>query len=609
VADDRVSSRGVATVSSPDARGGSPAGRFKWVRELGSCAVPTWAALELSAHGKPLLVVVERLSRSGATDDSAMANAVARARSLATLRHANVGRVREVVTAGDEVLVVREFIDGITFRELADAPQRPPLEITIRVLVDVLSGLAGVHGLRAEGGQGASIFHGQLTPDCIFVTPAGGARVVIASRLSVGNRHAKASDPYLAPELLLEDDEADARSDVYGVGVMLWEALSGKSLFGGMQPSAIVTQLLSGRVARATTPADAPWAAPLADVAVRALMPEGSKRFQSAAAMAAEIRRVAAGRVALTGRVAAHVGATYGDVIRKRREELEQGHQAPSKAPIPVVELAASDIVEEPPLSSQSRPTPLVPPPFPPRAPRSQAPSSVEATTATPTAPVAFEPIPNPAPVPPTAFQPVLAPPPAFNPAALEPVASRHDEIAGGPLTSAEAESVPRRPKPYLMFALIGVIGVSVVGMALWLVAPTRDGAHPLAPPPSQERVAISQPVSGPTTAQASASVVAQPARDIAPAPSVSSVASAAADSRSLPEASIESPPSPPPSPPPSAVVAASPVPESAPTAPASPESAHPAPEPIEPSSPPVRSASPTAAPARPKHKYDPEGI
>jgi hypothetical protein len=517
----------------------------------------------LSAHGKPLLVVVERLSRSGVTDDFAMANAVARARLLATLRHANVGRVREVVTAGDEVLVVREFIDGVTFRELAEAPERPPLEITIRVLVDVLSGLAGIHGLRAEGGQGPNMFHGQLTPDCIFVTPAGGARVVIASRLSVANRHAKASDPYLAPELLLEDDEADARSDVYGVGVMLWEALSGKSLFGGLQPSAIVTQLLSGRVTRATTPADAPWAAPLADVAARALMSEASKRFQSAAAMAAEIRRVAAGRVALTGRVAAHMGATYGDVVRKRREELEQGHDAPSKAPIPVVELAASDIIEEPPLSAQSRPTPLVPPPFPSRAPRSQAPSSVEATTATPTAPVAFEPIPIP------------------------------------PLTPTEPEYAPRPPKPYRLFALIGAAGVSVVGMAFWLLAPTHEGPRPSAPSPSQPRAAASQPVPGPTTVQPApgSAVVAQPARDPAPAPPASGVASVAQE------------PGPPPSPPPSGVVAAVPAPDSLPTVRASPESAHPAAEATAPSSPPVRAASPTASPARPKHKYDPEGI
>jgi hypothetical protein len=434
--------------------------------------------------------------------------------------------------------------------------------------------LAGVHGLRVEGGKGPSIFHGQLTPDCIFVTTAGAARVVIASRLSVGNRHAKASDSYLAPELLLEDDEADARSDVYGVGVMLWEALSGKSLFGGMQPSAIVTQLLSGRVARATTPADAPWAAPLADVAARALMPEGSKRFQSAAAMAAEMRRVAAGRVALTGRVAAHVGATYGDVVRKRREELEQGNNAPSKAPIPVVELAASDIVEEPPLSSQSRPTPLVPPPFPPRSPKSQAPSSVEAMTATPTAPTAFEPIPIPRPVPPT------APPPPM-PTALQAVVP-------------EPEYAPRPPKPYRSFALIGAGVVSVVGMALWLLAPTHEGARPSAPSPSQPRAVASQPVPGPTTAQPapSSAVVAQAARDPAPAPSASGVASVATDS---------------PSPPPSGVVAAVPPPDPVASAQTSAEPSLPAP--TAPPSPAVRSAAPAPAPARPKHKYDPEGI
>jgi hypothetical protein len=595
----------VATVSSPDARGGAPAERFKWVRELGSCAVPTWAALESSGQGRALLVVVERMARPGGTDDPAMADAVARARLLATLRHANVGRVREVILAGDEVLVVREFIDGVAFRELADAPQRPPLEITLRALVDVLSGLAGVHGLRGAGGQAPNMFHGQVTPDCIFVTPAGAARIVVASRLSVGNRPAKASYPYLAPELLLEDDEADARSDVYGVGVMLWEALSGKSLFGAMQPSAIVTHLLSGRVTRATTPADAPWAAPLADVAVRALMPEASKRFQSAAAMAAEIRRVAAGRVAMTGRVAAHMDATYGDVVCKRRDELEQGRRAPSKAPIPVIELAAGDLAEEPPLASHSRPTPIVPPPFPPRAPRPPAAGAAEPTTAMATAPTAFEPIPLPPRVAPTTFEPVAAPPPPppFARTALEPIATQaRDVLAASSIASAEPDTALRRPKPHLTFALIGVVVAAVVGVALWLAAPTRDAARPSAAPPSQARAAFALPVTGSANAKpVSGPAIAQPVSDPAPAPVASGAASAAPDSSPAPEASIESPPAPP-SPPASAVG----TPTSAP------ESAHAAP-PVQalPPSPAVSSASPpaTSAPARPKHKYDPEGI
>jgi hypothetical protein len=581
-------------MSSPDARRGSPAERFTWVRELGSCATPTWAALESSPHARPLLVVVERLARPGSTDDIASTDAARRARSLATLRHANVGRIRDVVTTPDEVLVVREFIDGTRFRELVDGPQRLPLEITLRALVDVLSGLAAMHGLRGDGGQGPNLFHGRLTPDCIFVTPTGAARMVVSSRLSAGSRVAKADDPYLAPELLLEDDEADARSDVYGVGVMLWEALSGKSLFGGMQPSAIVTHLLSGRVTRAPTPPDTPWAAPLADVAARALMPEASKRFQSAAAMAAEIRRVASGRVALTGRVAAHIGATYGDVVRKRREQLEQGYRAPSKAPAaPVVEeLGAGDFVEEPPISAQSRPTPIVPPPFATSAPRPWNEGAEVNPIAVVTAPMAFEPIPMPLPIPPVPSQAIAAPGPVATPT-FEPVAAPSREVlAASSMAPTEPEYAFRRPRPHLAFALVGFFVVVVGGVAWWLAMPAREGAHASTTPPLPVRSAITPGSVAPT---------AQPVSVAPTAQSVSGAAVAQPDATPATEPQLTVLPVQ------DAIPAASAV-----DAPGSvPESSHPAVQAPAPLPSPATHAAPaaTSAPVRPKHNYDPEGI
>jgi Protein kinase domain len=424
----------------------------------------------------------------------------------------------------DEVLVVREFIEGVRFRELAEGPQRPPLELVLRALVDVLSGLSAIHGLRSEGSQGPSMIHGQLTPESIFVTPAGAARVVVASRLTAMNRLGKASYPYLAPELLLEDDEADARSDVYGVGVMLWEALSGKPLFGGMQPSAIVTHLLSGRVTRATTSADASWAAPLADVAARALMPEASKRFQSAAAMAAEIRRAAAGRVGLAGQLASHIGAAHGEALRRRREELEHGRRAPSQlppagalvsregltpsaaTPVTVVELALADFLEEPP--PEVRPTPLVPPPFPPKAPRAPTVGPREgAARSTAPPPHVGHPV---APITvPTAFEPMGALPSLVPPAAapidasfqgvstLEPIAAPwREELAVLPLNLEELGATRPRRKAYIPLAVAA--SLIVVGTTAWLATTLREARRLPAAPSSEVRAGAQPSLSNP---------------------------------------------------------------------------------------------------------------
>src|ERR1019366_9564225 len=135
--------------------------------------------------------------------------------------------------------------------------------------------------------------------DCVVVGLDGGPRVVRPCRTrGDGNKSGRSANAYLAPEILLGDESADARADVYGVGAMLWEALSGKPLFANTQASAIVTSLLSGRIPRATVPEASPWAAPLVEVEARAMSADPEKRFGSAASLAAELRRVAGAKLA-----------------------------------------------------------------------------------------------------------------------------------------------------------------------------------------------------------------------------------------------------------------------------------------------------------------------
>ncbi|HEY6463469.1 MAG TPA: protein kinase, partial [Polyangiaceae bacterium] len=223
------------------------------------------------------------MARGDVYGDQDIADWVRDARRLATLEHPNVGRVRDVVIHGDEVLVVSDFVDGVRWSELSAINPRPSLEIALRVFVDVLSGLSAVHNLRDAKREPLKLVHGELTPECIVIGTDGVARIVSACRVkSAAGRPGRDGSAYLAPEVLLADESAGARADVYSVGVMLWEVLTGKPLFPNTQPSAIVTHLLSGRVARPTVPEGTPWAAPLADVVVGALAADPEKRFASA---------------------------------------------------------------------------------------------------------------------------------------------------------------------------------------------------------------------------------------------------------------------------------------------------------------------------------------
>jgi serine/threonine-protein kinase len=343
------------------------------LRELGSRVVPACAALDTQPDGRAVLVVLERVARGGVYGDQEIADWVRDARRLATLEHPNVARIRDVVIRGEDVFVVGEFIDGVRWSELVAGPQKVSLEIALRVLVDVLSGLSAVHNLRDAKREPLKLVHGELTPGCVVVGLDGVARVVSTCRVrSATARPGRDGSAYLAPEVLLADETADARADVYSAGVMLWEALSGRPLFPNTQPSAIVTHLLSGKVLRATVPDGSPWAAPLAEVASRALSADPEKRFMSAAALAADVRRIAGPKLAPPVRVAAFVRATFGDRVEARRAELERGE-------VRVREVSG---VLEPPVESEdvavdlspttatisTAPTPIPPPLEEPRA-------------------------------------------------------------------------------------------------------------------------------------------------------------------------------------------------------------------------------------------------
>jgi serine/threonine protein kinase len=334
------------------------------LRELGSRPASTWAALESIADGRTQLVVVERAARGGSGADPEIADWVRDAKRLATLEHPNVARVRDVVIRSDEVIVATEFVDGVTWAQLSTATPPPSLEVALRVLVDVLTGLAAVHNLRDAARVPLKLVHGALTPRCVIVGVDGVSRVVGAARLHspTALRQGRES-AHLAPEVLLADDSADARADTYSVGVMLWEALTGRPLFPNMQPSAIVTHLLSGRVPRATAPDGLPWAAPLVDVAARALSPDPQKRFESASAMAAELRRVAGTRLPAPVRAAALVRATFGDRIQARRDALERGethsnHVSPVDSPTSRDSVPVDIDVDVSRMSSASTPAP-----------------------------------------------------------------------------------------------------------------------------------------------------------------------------------------------------------------------------------------------------------
>jgi serine/threonine-protein kinase len=592
----------VAALPTPDpkadARGAKPAERLRLLRPLGVQSVPAWAALDAAGDGGDRggrLVVADRAHRK-AFDEVDIADWIRDARRLMALDHPNVARVRDVIIRADEVLVVTDYVDGVRWREFSARTPAPSLEVALRVFVDVLAGLNALHNLRDTKREPLRLVHGALTPDNVVVGLDGVTRILGSARPRSAATRAGGS-AYLAPEVLLEDDTADARADTYGVAVMLWEALSGQPFLPGLQPAAIVTQLLSGRVPPVTVPAAAPWAAPLVEVVKRALSPDPGKRFVSGSAMAAELRRVAGTRLPASGRVAVSVREAFGDAVRARREDLERGVvRGGVEAQASPSEVIVVAIASEPDAPSDTAPT-VPPPPVPPTDPapriepwRAPVPLPVPTAVALPAPPTvpAFVPMPMPLSAPLSAPLPAPLPMPLPMPAPEEPPFTEAT-TAAPLLLPASAVATPiavasplvatgprRRGRGALLYYGIASAGVVVIGALTWFVtrgasgsAPREPAAHAAEAPVAPEATALPAPA---LPATESPTIPPAPTTDEAPAPEAAS-------------------PSGGPATPPSASHA---VPRSAP--------AH-----LAPQAPPPAWARPHAVPVR--RSYDPQGI
>jgi serine/threonine protein kinase len=194
---------------------------------------------------------------------------------LALVRPARIGLGFESAGANQKTLAeVEETLGG---------PGRLSLSYSLRWLLDVLTGLGVLH-------RTLSFVHGEVQPENVVLGDDGVGRLipVVRAHWVRGEERARERLYYLAPEKLL-GDSVDVRSDVFSVGVMLWEALSGQRLLEAYTVEDIIARLMGGGVPRARAPEAEAWTAPLSGIAERAIAIDPARRFASVAEMKAAI--------------------------------------------------------------------------------------------------------------------------------------------------------------------------------------------------------------------------------------------------------------------------------------------------------------------------------
>ena len=161
------------------------------------------------------------------------------ARSAARLAHPNVVNVFDQGQDSDMAYLVMEYLPGITLRDLLQEHGKLTTEQTLDILEAVLSGLSAAHK--------AGIVHRDLKPENVLLADDGRIKLGdfgLARAVSANTATGAAllgTIAYLSPELVTRG-VADARSDIYAVGIIMYEMLTGEQPFKGEQPMQIAYQ-------------------------------------------------------------------------------------------------------------------------------------------------------------------------------------------------------------------------------------------------------------------------------------------------------------------------------------------------------------------------------
>ena len=231
-------------------------GKYRLIAEIarGGMGI-VYLALMPGPGGFYKTLVVKELKPDYAHDRSFLAMFLDEARVAAKLHHPNIVQVYEVDNVADRYFIAMEYLEGCTMRRALKLLKTSfPVGMVLAALIEVLRGLHHAHELTDEAGESMHLVHRDMSPHNIFLTFDGQAKIVDfgivktrdSSHTEVGVFKGKVA--YMPPEQAMPDVTVDRRADIYAVGVILFEALTGQRLWKDMQEVHILASLMKGDI-------------------------------------------------------------------------------------------------------------------------------------------------------------------------------------------------------------------------------------------------------------------------------------------------------------------------------------------------------------------------
>lgn len=304
-------------------------GPYELLRRIGVGAMATVYLARLhGASGFTRIYALKVMHRHLSREPELVTMLMDEARLAARLAHPNVVGIVALGEAEGLFYIALDYVDGIALdRLLARKPTFRPPRMIVPIAIDVLNGLQTAHELSDGEGHSLQLVHRDVTPGNVIVGVDGTALITDFGTAKARARATKTMPGvikgkvgYVAPEVAF-GREIDARADVFSMGVLLWNALTGETLYDTNDIAKNIQELMSKEVPPPSSVGLAPD--PLFDMPIlAALAREPHYRHPSARDMAESL----ADALALHGgepprrEIGEWVDTAFARLLQKRRE-------------------------------------------------------------------------------------------------------------------------------------------------------------------------------------------------------------------------------------------------------------------------------------------------
>jgi len=309
-------------------------GRYRVVDEIG---IGGMASVHLGRMDGPggfqKWVAIKRIHPHLVEDESFVQMFLDEARVAARISHPNVATVFELGKHDDSYWIAMEYLHGEPLRELMRRTEEiasvMPPEIACRIIADAAEGLHAAHELTGKNGERLNLIHRDVTPHNLFVSYDGTTKVVdfgiakFASRMSqtrAGTLKGKLA--YMSPEQV-HGEQIDRRTDIFALGVVLWELTTGQRLFRMESDLDTLAKVQECNVPRPSTlvrgyPID------LEKIVMKALSKNRGERFKTAREFSRALQGLLMrrGLFIASDEVAGYVQSIFQERIQKRDAHL-----------------------------------------------------------------------------------------------------------------------------------------------------------------------------------------------------------------------------------------------------------------------------------------------